>query len=291
MSEDWVPREAPAVPKGNAKKTIVIWVVLIVMFLAIYQMFDTSQRHELTGYSGWWIAGAVIGTLIFALVLVVFLWGGAARFNTSQASGLEALAAGRYDEAVDVFAKVARRYRTKPSYFAVATYNHGYTLLRAGDSAAAAGILLRAERTPNIGPNGVRKLAAIQLARCFAFGGDVEKATTWLEAARKRTAGGDPIYDRALFEAVEGVVLCRQGKLEEANRHYEACWHRFTAYLPINLMSEVWLLRAYAVSSTSGPRDAGAAEPYLRMLRGLPPGSLDWITKHWPELQRFELAA
>src|SRR5262245_30899265 len=99
MAEDWLPKEAPPVPthKRQGVKTIIIWVVLIVMFLAIYTVYSDPTRppHQLVGYSGWWIVAGVVGALLFAIVLVAVVWGGTAKFNQAQAAGLEALAAGK----------------------------------------------------------------------------------------------------------------------------------------------------------------------------------------------------
>jgi hypothetical protein len=38
---------------------------------------------------------------------------------------------------------------------------------------------------------GVRRLAAFQLGRCFALGGDVAKARQWLGAIKRRGSGLD----------------------------------------------------------------------------------------------------
>jgi|MudIll2142460700_1097286.scaffolds.fasta_scaffold02049_6 predicted negative regulator of RcsB-dependent stress response len=292
MVEDWLPHEPPpALPaRSSTGKTIAIWVVLVVMFVAIYWMVGDQghTRPERVGYSGWWIAGAVAITVAVCVLLLVWVFGGAGRFNAHAAPGLEAIAEGNYAQASEMFERLARRYRTKPSFAAVASYNRGYALMSSGDTAAAVGILLGVERTPKLAAGGVRRLAATQLGRCFALAGDVDKAQHWLDATRTRPPGmADPVHDRANLDALAGLVLCRQGKLDEARRHYEQCWPRLCAYLSVHQMIEVWLLRAFAISASSMPRDAGAAEPWLRMLRGTSPGALDALTARWPELATF----
>jgi len=47
------------------------------------------------------------------------------------------------------------------------------------------------------------------------------------------------------------------------------------------------LLRAFAVTGISAPRDSAAAESWLRLLRATPSGSFTWLTAHWPELAAF----
>ncbi|MEO7096754.1 MAG: hypothetical protein ABI175_26080, partial [Polyangiales bacterium] len=147
--------------------------------------------------------------------------------------------------------------------------------------------LLGAERMPKVGLGGVRRMAAGQLARAFALGGDLDKATRWLEELRKRPMSGDPVYCQALLDAVDALVQCRAGKFSEALAIYERAWPQLEAYLPVFQMREVWLLRAYAITMTSSVRDGGAAEPWLRMIRSTPPGGFTWLTAHWPELATF----
>jgi tetratricopeptide (TPR) repeat protein len=294
MAEDWLPHEPPpqSPPKSSAKTTIMIWLVLIVMFIAIYNLIGTSPRGrgavvEQTGFAWWWLAIAGVIGLALPIAFMAVMFRGSEKFNTAQSVGLDAIARGQYAKAVDIFEALAKRFRTKPNFAAVARYNQGYALLLGGDSAAAVGVLLAAERTPKLALGGVRRMTAGQLARAFALGGDVDKATQWLEALRKRPATGDHAYCQALLDAVEALVLCRQGKYTEATAVYERAWPLLEAYLPVHQMREAWLLRAYSITMTSSVRDGGAAEPWLRMIRGTPPGGFVWLTAHWPELATF----
>lgn len=293
--EDWLPHDPPKPPppaKSSALRTFGLWLTLVVIFIAIYSKFSSEEPRDAplvqVGYSGWWIAVGVAVTLAAVIAIVVWLFGGAKKFNERATPGLEAIADGKLTQAAELFAQLAKQYRAKPNFAAVASYNRGYALMRNGDTAAAIGILLGVDRMPKAGAGNIRKLVRVQLGRCFALAGDVDKARRWFEAARESTASMvDPVHDRAFIDALEGLVLCREGKLEEACRHYEACWSRLLAYLPTNQMMEVWLLRAYAISASSTPRDAGGAEPWLRILRSMPPGALDWMLVRWPELATF----
>jgi hypothetical protein len=295
MAEDWLPHEPPPSlpPKSSAKRTITIWLILIVMFMAIYKMFDSTPHGRGTvveaasGYAWWWIAIAGVIGLALPIMFVMVMFRGSEKFNSAQRIGLEAITRGQYAKAADVFEALAKQFRMKPNFAAVARYNQGYALLLGGDSAAAVGALLAAERMPKVALGGVRRLTVGQLARAFALGGDVDKASRWLDELRKRPTSGDPVYCQALLDAVDGVVLCRQGKFVDAVNVYERAWPLFEAYLPIVQMREVWLLRAYATTMMSSVRDVGAAEPWLRMIRGTPPGGFAWLTAHWPELATF----
>ncbi len=295
MAEDWLPHEPPPSPppKSSAKKTMIIWVVLIVMFVAIYNLFGTAPRgrgaavQAASGYPWWWIASAAGVGLALPIIVMMVMFRGAERFNAAQTAGLDAIARGQYAKAVELFDALAKRFRMKPNFAAVARYNQGYALLIGGESAAAVGPLLAIERMPTLALGGIRRLAADQLARAFALGGDLAKATQWLEALRKRPFTGDHAHCQAHLEAVDALVLCRQGKFTEAVNVYERAWPLLEAYLPAHQMREVWLLRAYATTMMSSVRDVGAAEPWLRMIRGTPPGGFTWLTAHWPELATF----
>jgi tetratricopeptide (TPR) repeat protein len=298
MAEDWLPHEPPPQPprKASARKTFVIWLVLIVMFVAIYALFsgdDAKTAHGAaqagSGYGAWSLAIAFFGGIAFTILLLVWQLGGSKRFNVSQAPGLEAIAAGDYARAVTVFAELAKRNPTKLNFSATARYNHGYALTRAGNSAAAVGVLLGVERTPKLVASGIRRMAAIELARAFAIGGDVDKASRWLDAAHERVNIGDESRGVAFVDAVHGLVLCRQGKLDEALRHYETAWRRLETHLPIAQMCEAWALRAFALASTSTPRDSGGADRWIAMLRSAPGNELAWLTPHWPELSTFAI--
>jgi hypothetical protein len=292
MAEDWLPHEPPAPEPAptSVRKTVVIWLILIVMFIAIFMLMNANDPSpvERSGYSGWWIGVGIAATVGVVILLLVWVAGGTKQFNERAAPGLAAIAEGNFTQAAQLFEQLAKRYRAKPNFAAVAHYNRGYALMLSGDTAAAVGVLLGVERTPKLAAGGVRRLAATQIARCFALAGDVDKAQHWLDATRRRGAGmTDPIHDQAVLAALEGLVLCRQGKLDEARAHYESVWPRLCAYLAVNQMAEVWLLRAFAIAAGGTPRDAGGAEPWLRLVRSAPAGVIDRITVRWPALATF----
>jgi hypothetical protein len=267
----------------------------MVVFIVIYAFFDRSppSPHVGTtapdaGYSGWWIA--LSGGLGLAIPTMFFTWliGGSRRFNMLQVAAFEALSDGDHARAAQLFGDLARRFSHRPNFGRLAAYNQGYALIRSGAAAAAVGVLLGIERRVDFGVDGIRRLAVTELARAFAIGGDVEKAKRWLGIARERTTGlGDTAQELAQLATVEGLVLCRAGRFEDAVRHYEQTWPRLEARLALREMREVWLLRAFAVGSTSTPRHGGATDMWLRLLRSTQPSSFDWLTADWPELATF----
>jgi tetratricopeptide (TPR) repeat protein len=295
MAETWLPTEPSPPPpqKSRARRTLYVWVALMVFFWFVYSYFSSSPgaargAHRDQDPSQLWTWLLCIGA--FALPTVTFLWmlGGSRRYNALQRPAFEALGDGQNARAAQLFSDIARRYRAKPNMGPFAAYNHAVALLRAGDSSAAVGVLLGIERWPGLAITGIRRLVAIELAVAFAIGGDVDKAQRWLEAARERPADfSDPGLEYAHVAYAEGLVLCRAGKFEDAIRVYDEAWQRLESRLPVRTMRAVWLLRAFAVTGISAPRDSAAAESWLRLLRATPSGSFTWLTAHWPELAAF----
>jgi len=294
MAETWLPAEPPPSPKlpSRARRTLLLWIVLVAVFAVFYGFASSTQathgdattHASSAGTWSWLVVAAPI-----AVVVGTFLWAlsGSRRFNAQQKPGLDAMSVGQYARAAQLFGAVARRYRTKPNFAAIATCNQGFALIRAGDAATAVGSLLSVERSPLPQLAGLRGSIAVELACAFAIGGDIDKAERWLDAARSRNAS-DPLGSQeASIAAAEGMIHCRAGRFERALRHYDDCWQRLESKLIVRTMHGVWLLRAFAVSKLSTPRDAAAAEPWLRLLRGSAPGSFAWLTKHWPELEAF----
>ncbi len=294
MTEDWLPQPPPPQPVANrAKRTLLLWVVLIALFILIYNFIDATPHHGQqpppppAGYSGWWIWIAALAGLV-PLAYVLWQFGHSTEFNALQTPALEALADSKYSEAAKLFGALAQRFKMRAQLRSVAAFNQGYALIRCGEAAAAVGALLWVERSPSLQRGGVRQLAAIELARAFAIGGDLDKARRWITSARERPAGtADPTNAAARLEATELLLLCREGKHDEAVRLCEQQWPRFESHLAITQMREVWLLRAFAVAATTGPRDGGTVDAWLGFLRGAPAGSLAWLTERWPELAAF----
>lgn len=290
----WQP-EAPKTsqkPPSQARRTLVIWAVVVAMFVVIYAMFDDkgAAPAKASGYSGIWIWAAGLLGLAIPVVFVALQLRGHRRFNAAQVPGLEALAKGEPARAADLFAELARACRGRPSHHAVASYNYGYALLRAGESAKAVGVLLRVENTPGVQVGGVRLLAPVALARAYAIGGDVAKARAWLDIAKARPLADNVVYGRAILASVEALVRCREGKYAEALAVLDESWQIIENFLSLDLCAEPWLVRAFCVAMQSTVRDAAAAERWLRALRILSPEQSRWLTLHWPELEQFAVA-
>src|SRR5262245_9708044 len=98
------------------------------------EVYDPSQPI-VVGFSGWWSWVAAVAGLALPISLLVWQFRGAARFSERLAPGLEALAAGNPGRAAELFGELAHRYRTRVNERAVALFNQGVALTRAGNSA------------------------------------------------------------------------------------------------------------------------------------------------------------
>ena len=296
MAETWLPEEPPPPParKSSGLRTFLLWLILILFFAAVYISLDSTgtKHHAAASRDGggipWWIWPVCVGCLLLPTVIFGWLFGESRRYNVLQRPAFEALGDGNHARAAELFGELAHRFRAKPNVSRGALFNRAWALTRAGDAAAAVGVLLGIERWGKLQVDGLRGLIAIELTRAFAIGGDVDKAQRWFDAARSRTRGyADPGREYTDLAQVEGLVLCRARKFAEAIRLYDDATPRLQSRLPVRSMREVWLLRAFAVSQISAPREGGAAEPWIRLLRATPDGSFAWLTAHWPELAAF----
>lgn len=286
MAETWLPEAPPAQkpPMSKWRRTLFTWLGLIALLTIVYAMFDRSPNASRAAKEFAGLVQVLVWVVPAAVVIGMFGWAlrGSRRFNARQAVALAVLENGHYARAAEQFGALARHYRARPGLASVASYNQGFALIRAGDAAAAVGVLLGVERGIQLRDDGARRLAAIELARAFAIGGDVEKATRWLDEARDRGAdlSGDLL-------TVQGMVMCRAGRFEDAARHFDDTWTRIESRTHLRGMRDAWLLRAFAIAGTSTPRDTGAIEPWLHLIRTTTPSSFAWLTAHWPALATF----
>src|SRR5687767_1821814 len=118
MAEDWLPHERPGVetPKLWARRTLIVWLVLVGLFIGLYWAMLPSDCEGSAGYSGWWLVGAAVVGLLVPIVFMVYMLGGQTRLNELQGPALEALADRRYGRAAELFGELARRYRAKPNH-------------------------------------------------------------------------------------------------------------------------------------------------------------------------------
>ena len=294
---------APPAKTKSARKTLLLWALLIVMFVAIYQIFkvppsSTAPVHDhahscASAESSAWdpILVGLGSALLMATLLVRamrrrFRNGG--KLNAKLEPGLLALADGDLGRAADVFAAVAREYRKQATYAAVAKLSLATALMRQGELQPAIEASIEVERAPGLvfGADA-RIMAATHLGLLYALRGQLDAATRWCDDARRRMARGghnSRTHVAALLRVAELMVLARAGQREDAMRAYDRDIKRLEEALSVTALRKAWLVRAF-VASADGTR--GSVEPWLTQARGGRKGELAWLGVDWPELRAF----
>ena len=121
---------------------LVLWVVLIVTFLAIWRFLNDggdsagacAARHHASSGTNHAILTLVMPGAFFVIFLGYFLFmrRRATRFNTENLEALKLFAAADYAGAAARFADLTRRYRSPANLPAVAEYNEALAITRGG---------------------------------------------------------------------------------------------------------------------------------------------------------------
>jgi hypothetical protein len=289
------PTDNPAVPKKKkAWRTVLLWLLLILMFVAIYQFLGggSAPRHAHTPPSptcepSWWSSVAPVGVPIAIIgAFILLMWRqlrGTSKFNNKLEPGLLALADGDLGRAAEVFTAVAHEFRKQTAYAAAAKVSLVTAWSRQGQLQKAIEAAIDVERAPGLlFGSEVRLHASIHLATLYALRGDVATARRWCESARQRLARAqNRTYAAAILRLAEVLVLARAGERQEALRALERDWRRLEESLTATTMKKALVLRAFCAV---GDANRGSTGPWLSLVRK---GELQWMAVEWPELQAF----
>ena len=306
--------EAVAGPakKHNPRKTLVLWVILIVMFLAIWQFLSPEARkdpshgvqHARSGEvvaveacppapSSWWggTVSVVLPTGIVVLLAYLFLraYGQSAAFAAAQEPGRLAMAQGRFAEASAKFQATLPLFAKQPLYRAVLVINVADAELRAGrfDSAIAACAEIERSRTMLFG-SSVRMRIATLSAITYALRGDVAAAERWAADARGRIAKTreDRMGHAAYLCLAEAMIACRRGDSAGAIALVDARWNELRYSLNADSMRVVEVVRAFA-EAQGGVRAMNTVAERLVRVEPVAPGELAYLGAEWPEMKAF----
>jgi hypothetical protein len=165
--------------------------------------------------------------------------------------------------------------------------------LRAGQLDRAIETLISVERAPGLMfGSDARTSAALWLAIVFALRGDVDRSAKWLADGDRRLRRVQlRVAPAALRSLGEALLWLRREDPTVAARILDRDRARIEESLAVSYVRLVWVARAFAAARLAGPRDAAAAaEPWLRLVRGAPSGTLGWMATEWPELRDFMTA-
>ncbi len=292
------PSDNPPQKTKSARKTIVLWILLIVMFVAIYQFLSPAPTPHHVHHapppsppdSAW--HSALVSFLPALTLAALFIWflrrqfRGGAKLNAKLEPGLLALADGDLGRAADVFAAVAREYRKQTSYAAVAKLSLATALMRQSELQKAIEATIEVERAPGLFfGSELRASAAVQLGLLYALRGQLDAATRWCDDARKRLGRShNRTHTAALLRVAEIAVLTRANQRDAAARAYDRDARRLEEALSVSRLRLVWLMRAFVASADGG---RGSVEPWLTLARSGRKGELGWLGTDWPELRAF----
>ncbi len=294
---------APA-KQHNPKKTLVLWVILVVMFLTIWQFLSPAERTDgnrpkaiaVEGCpetsSGWpGTIGLLAPTAIAVLLAYAFLraYRQNAAFARAQEPGRLAMAHGHFADASAKFQATLPLVAKQPLFRAVAVINVAEAELRAGrfDSAIAACAEIERSRTLLFGSALRMRIATIS-AMIYALRGDVPTAERWAADARRRLAKSteDRMGNAAHLSLAEAIIACRRGDATGAVALLDAQWNELRYTLNADSMRTVEVVRAFA-EAQGGLRAMNTVAERLVRVEPVAPGELAYLGAEWPEMKAF----
>ncbi len=298
-----VPDVDPAEKKTKAKRarrTLLLWVLLILMFLAIWQFLQPgpSASHQATpppppceatmwsAVSGWAIPFGA-----FLLLFFVFMraYGQNVEFARSTEPAARALAERRFGDAAKLYTGLIASNKKKPAYQSSARASLAFAELMGGRLAAAIEVYAQVERAQGVlFSSGVRTTASTWLAFAYALRGDVPAGQKWATEARRRlTKNNDNRLSYASQMCLaEAALAIRAGEAERGVSLLDAGWLNLRESMTANTMRVAEVLRAFAESSR-GPRGYNVVEERLTRVEPVVPGEFDFLGVEWPEMRAF----
>jgi hypothetical protein len=298
----FLPEPDPVPPpqhKPRARKTLVLWVLLVLMFLAIWQFLSPSgeahPRPEAPACEpSFWSASLLTVVLPFGLFGLIFFWffrtyRQSVDFNLSQERARIALAEGRAREAIDAFVRLAASHARRPAYETGALLSLAQAQLWAGAIDDAIATLVRVERARRVlGASHVRTLAAAHLAFAYALAGQLDAADRWVREARARVAKNrdDRLVVGAHLRLAEATIAIRQGDAARGATLLDERWSVLREALSARTMRVVEVVRALAEAG-GGVREYHRVGERLVRIEPTTPGEMAFLGARWPEMHAF----
>jgi hypothetical protein len=300
--DKYLPRP-PSRFRALLHNPVVLWVVLIIAFLAIWRFLNDGSgpagagAHKAGGDPGGapglgtealtWIIPMVFCAVMFGWFRLTF--SRVRRFNEESAVALKSFAAADYRGAVAKFAELEQRYRSPGYVRTTASYNLAMALMRSGEVERALAYLTALDPTLNRSNPALRPKAAAQIAVIHAFRGEPAVADRWIAEAEARAKKlATPQVNGGATLLARTVNAIRRGEQEAAVRELIAGWDDLEATLVGSELRPFRVLRAFATVRGEGAALGAAATAALADAR---PGEVDWMGVEWPEMRAFLEAA
>lgn len=248
-------------------RTLILWVFLIFVTVALYKVFATPQEPAAasTDRDSFW--GSVLSqflpiTVLFVLFVAVTGW---RRARNQGSDGVALLSQGRYAEALQSFEATRRKYPRQ----AAAAFNTGVAKLCLWKLEAAREDLKQAATLEGAQTPALATVLHEHLAMTLALLGDGAGARSALAAVPQAQA------DAARVALTEGVLLLRDGRPSEARQRFGSfavrqlggstgALARAADAMCVELMSgERRHVDRIALYGETGPQELGKAWPEL----------------------------
>ena len=303
MNQPFLPEPEVTVataPKKSGMKVLILWVVLIMMFLAIWQFLSPSdgsraarQEPQPECVTSFWSSTAItlVPLLVVFLLVIVFLraYRQNLDFARAQEAGRMAMAQRRFVQASELFAATLPRFAKQPNYRYSVMLNVAEAELHAGrlDGALAACAEIERSRRFVLG-SAVRVRVATLTALVYAIRGELQSAERWTADARLRIARSkeERLVPSAQLCLAEAVVACRKGAPTEAIALLDRTWNELRYSLSADAMRLVETVRAFA-EAQAGLRASNTVAERLVRVEPVGPGELSFLGVGWPEMSAF----
>jgi hypothetical protein len=300
-SPPYLPEPDPVAPPKStkqAKKTLLLWSLLVVFFLAIWQVLTPSgtPRHEpelpACAPSFWSGSLALLLPLVLVVALVVLFlrtYRLSTDFNLSLERGRISLAEGRTRDAIGSFTQVAAAHAKRPPYASGALLWLAHAQLWAGRIDDAIASYVRLEKARGVlFHSQVRTLAASQLALAYGFAGQLDAADRWASETRARVAKirEDRMQCAAYLRLAEAVLAIRRGESARAAAMLDERWPLLREAFTANTMRIVEVVRAFAEAG-GGVREYNRVGERLVRIEPTAPGEMAFLGARWPEMHAF----
>jgi hypothetical protein len=305
MSAPFLPERDWAAPSKTSKsrRTLILWAVLLVMFLIIWQFLTPAERpasqdlavpvaESSPSWSGspfiflpFVIAGAMI------LVFLNFLRGyrQVVHFNLTQEPGRLALAQRRFAEAVDLFRATLPRFAKHPVYRWAVVLHVVESQLKMGRLDDAIASCAEIERSRILlGGTTIRARLASFTSLLYALKGDVPLAEHWAGHARNRIAknSDDRMGHTGDLSLAETAIACRRGDYAGALKLLDERWLELRYTMTADTMRVVEVLRAFA-EAQGGVRASNVVAERLLRIEPVTKGEFAFLGVEWPEMKTF----
>jgi hypothetical protein len=299
MGQPTGPSNRPYLPPRRTRlraifnPLVVIWVVLIVVFLAIWHFLNDGSNsatgpHASSGTDSPLLTLMPVAFFVVFLGYFLFMRRRATRFNAENIEALKLFAAADYAGAAARFAELTRKYRSPANLPAVAEYNEALAIMRGGALEEALARLTALDRRITRSVLGLRPLVASQLAVIHALRGEPALSDQWIvETTARLTLSGNPRVIEGTLALARLINDIRRDERAAAVRALDANWATLESTMVATELRPFRALRAFAVAGGGIPAQNPEAPGACTGFADARPGELDWLGVAWPEMQEF----